>query len=149
MARCYRIHTPFGQLRNVNKISTKTFVITRHTCHRSIYLLVTIIFANFTCTITSFIKTYLLLPFIIIFWWIQKFYKYVIFRSTSKAFLRLPLCLAVVWMTSCTELFLFLCDPFETFFAEWLTPQQKMPFVWKILAFSLFLPNPEFFSIFK
>ena len=36
------------------------------------------------CTITSFIKTYSLSPFIVFFGWLQKFCNQIIFRSASK-----------------------------------------------------------------
>ena len=52
------LHNPnkIGQLWTVTTISTGTFFITRHTCHRWIYLLVTVIFAVVACTIKMFIK---------------------------------------------------------------------------------------------
>ena len=118
MARCSITQNPIDQLRTVTKISTRTFVIVRNTCHIYIYLLVTVIFAVVVCMITFFIRTYLLSPFIIIFWWIWKFCNYVIFRSTSKTFPRRTLCLSVVQITSRTIFFLFLSDPFETFFCR-------------------------------
>ena len=73
VTRWSRIQNPIGQLRTVTKISTRTFIITRHMCHRCIYILVTVIFSFVTCTITSFIKTYLLLLFVIFFWWLRIF----------------------------------------------------------------------------
>ena len=84
MSCCSIIQNPIDQLRTVTKIFTRKFVITRHMCHRLIYLFVTVIFAVAACTITFFIKMYLLLPFIILLWWLWTFCNYVIFISTSK-----------------------------------------------------------------
>ena len=53
---CSRIQNPIGQLQTVTKISTSTFVIIRHMFHRCIYLLVTVIFSVFACTIKFSLK---------------------------------------------------------------------------------------------
>ena len=84
------------------------FVIARHTCHRCIYLAVTIIFAVVTCTITFFIKTYLLWTFC----------DHVIFRYTSKAFLRRPFHFSIGWSINRVSFFLFLSYSFETLFCK-------------------------------
>ena len=80
----------------VTILFTLTFVIARHSCHRCVYLLVIIIFGVVAGTITFFIKTYLILPFFTIFWWLGTFCEHVISRSTAKAFPRCTLRLSIV-----------------------------------------------------
>ena len=116
MTHCSRIQNPIGQLQTVTKISTGTFVITRHMCNICIYLLVTIIFAVVACMIIFPIKTYLLSPFIIIIWWCWTLWNYVIFRSKAKIFLRYTFCTSVFRITSRMSFLFFLSDLFEIFF---------------------------------
>ena len=112
-----------------------------------IYILVISIFSVVACTITYFIKMYLLLPFLILFRWLQKFLNYVIFRSTYKTFPGRTFRTPVVRITSHTSFLLFLSDSFEFFPAEWLTPPQKVHLIWTGFSLSLFLPQPELISI--
>ena len=74
--RIYSIN-PVGLLSTVTEISTRNFVIIRHTCHRCIYILVAVIITVATlfvwCRITTFTETDLFLPFLIIFRWILTF----------------------------------------------------------------------------
>ena len=118
MAHCSRIQNPIGQLRTVTIIFTLIFVIARHTCHRCIYLLYTVIFAVVACTITFFNKTYLLSKFSIICWWLWIFWDHVIFISTSKEFPRRTFCSSIVQNINRARFFLFLSYPFEAFFCR-------------------------------
>ena len=110
---------------NYHQISTRTLVIIRNTCHRCIYLLVTVIFAIVVCTINFFIKMYLLWPFLVIFWWLWEFCNYAIFRFTSKLFLRSSFRSYAVQMTNCTSFLISLYDPFETFFCRVISNSTK------------------------
>ena len=116
MARLSWIQNTIGQLRTVTILYTFVFVITRHTCHRCVYLMVIVIFSVVACTITFLIKTYFLLPFLIILWWLWTFCDHVIFRSTSKAFQSRTFRLSIVLNINRKSFFVFLSDPFETFF---------------------------------
>ena len=116
MARCSRIQNPIVQLQTVTILSTFAFVITRHSWHRCVYLMVIVIFSVVACTITFFIKTYLLLPFLIVFWWIGTFCDHVIFRSTSIEITRQTFRIPIRWNTNRASFLLFLSNPFETFF---------------------------------
>ena len=84
------------------------FVIARHSCHRCIYLAVTIIFSVVACTINFFIKTYLLWTFC----------DHVIFRSTSKPFPRCTFHLYIGCNINHARFLLFLSYPFETLFCR-------------------------------
>ena len=77
--------------------------------------MVIVIFAVVSCTITFFIKTYLLSPFLIIFWWLGTFCDHVIFRSTSKAFTKRTIQITVRRNINRTRFPLFLSNPFEIF----------------------------------
>ena len=92
---------------------TRKLVIIRHTCHIYIYLLVIFIFSLVTKMISSFIKMYLISPFLILFWWLRTFFNDVIFRSTSKTFPRHTFRTSVVRITSRTIFFFLFSDPFE------------------------------------
>ena len=125
MARCYRIQNPIGQLRTVTILYTFAFVITRYLCHRWVYLLVIIIFAVVACTITFFIKMYLLSPFLIIFRWLGTFCDHVIFRFISKEFPRRTFRIPVRWNINRASFPLFLSNPFETFFRRMIITSTK------------------------
>ena len=125
MARCSRIQNPIGQLWTVTILYTFAFVVTRHSCHRCVYLMVIVIFAVVACTINFFIKTYLLTPVIIIFWWIGIFCNRVIFRSTSKAFPRWTFRIPVRWNINRASFLLFLSNPFETFLRRMVIKSTK------------------------
>ena len=125
MARCSRIQNPIGQLQTVTILYTFLFVINIHSCHRCVYLMVIVIFAVVACTITFFIKTYLLSPFLIIFWWLGTFCDHVIFRSTSKAFPRRTFQIPVRLKINRTSFLLFLSNPFETFFCRMIITSTK------------------------
>ena len=114
------------------------FIIARHSCHRCIYLVITIIFAVVACTITFFIKTCLLWAFC----------DHVIFRSTSKAFPRHAFHMSIGWKINRVSVFLFLSYPSETFSKEWLSPPKNVHSIWTACALSLSLPKPELLSIF-
>ena len=131
-----------GQLRTVTKIFTRTFVIARHSCHRCIYILVTVIFAVVACKITFLIKTYLLSPFLIIFWWIWTFWDHVVFISTSKEFLRRTFQISFRQNINCTSFLLFLSYTFETFFRRMIINPQNVHFYLTECAFSLYLLEP-------
>ena len=138
-----------GQLWTVTKCFTRTFVIARHMCYRCLYPLVTVIFAVVACTITFFIKTYLLSLFLVIFLWLWKFHNQVIFISTSKSFPRRTFCLSIAWSINCTRFFLFLSYHFGFFSAEWFVSPQNVYFFWTAYVPSLFLPKPELLSRFR
>ena len=103
-------------------------------------------FAVVACMITFFIKTYLISPFHIIFWWLWTFCNYVIFRSTSKTFSRCPFRSSVVWSTSRTSFSFYYLIFLKHFYAEWLVPPQKVHLVWTVFSFSLFLSKTELLS---
>ena len=113
------------QLRTVTILFTFAFVIARHSCHRCVYLMVIVIFTVVACTVTSFIKTYLPSPFLVIIWWLGKFFYHVIFRSTSKAFPRQTFRIPVRWNINRASFLLFLSNPFETFFRIFIVTSTK------------------------
>ena len=125
MARCSQIQNPIVQLRTVTIIFTFAFIITRHSCHRCVYLMVIIIFAVVSCTITFFIKTYLPSPFIIIFWWLGTFCDHVIFRSTSQAFPRRTYHLSIGLKINRAISLIFISYPFETLFCRVINTSTK------------------------
>ena len=125
MACCSWIQNPIGQLRTVTILFTFAFVITRHSCHICVYLMVTVVFAVVACTITFFIKTYWLTSFLTVFRWLGTFCDHVIFRSTSIAFSRRTFRISVRWNTYCARFFLFLSNPFETFFRRMVIKSTK------------------------
>ena len=112
-------------MRTVTIIFTWTFVIARHNCHICVYLMVNVVFTVVTWTMTFFIKTYLLSPFLIIFCWLWTFCNHVIFISTSKAFTRLTFHLSIGWNTNCTSFLLFLSYPFEAFLCRVIVTPTK------------------------
>ena len=124
-------------------------IIARHSCHRCVYLLVTVFFAVVACTIAFFVQTYLLSSFLFIFLWLCKIFDHVIFRSTSKAFPRCMFRLSIVQNIKRASFFLFLSYPFEAFSEEWFVPPQNVHFVWTACALSLFLTKPELLSRFR
>ena len=105
---------------------TRTFIIIRYKCHLCIYLLVTVIFAVVSCTITLFIKTYLIFTFLILFWWLWTFFNKVIFRSTSKTIPRRIFHTSVIQITRRTRFLIFLSDTFETFFCRMVGTSAKI-----------------------
>ena len=96
-----------------------------HGCHRCVYLMVIFIFAVVACTITFFIKTYWLTSFLTFFRWLGTFYDHMIFRSTSITFQRRTFRISVRWNTNRASFFLFLSDPFETFFRRMIIKSTK------------------------
>ena len=116
---------PIVRLRTVTILFTFAFVVTRHSCHRCVYLMVVVIFAVVACMINFFIKTYLLSLFLIIFWWLGTFCDHVIFRSTSKAFPRWKFRISVRWNINLARFFLFLSNPFEAFFCRMIITSTK------------------------
>ena len=128
MACCSQIPNPIGLLRTVTILYTFEFVITRHSCHRCVYLMVIVIFAVAACTITFFIKTYLLSPFLIVFWWIGKFCDHVILRSTYISFPRRMFHFYIGSNINRASFIPFLSNPFETISAELLLPPQNVHF---------------------
>ena len=130
-------------MRTVTILDNFAFVIARHSCHRYVYLMVIVIFAVVACTITFLIKAYLLSPFLIIFWWLGTYCNHVIFRSTSKAFLRRTFRISVRWnIIRASFLYSFLILLYF-FSAEWLLPPQNVNFSWTECALSLCLIEPE------
>ena len=125
MARFSWIQNTIGQLRTVTILYTFAFVITRYSCHRCVYIMIVVIFAVVACTITFFIKTYLLSPFLIIFWCLGTFCDHVIFRSTYKAFPRRTLRIPVRWNINRAIFILFLSNPFETCFCRIIITSTK------------------------
>ena len=134
MSHLSRIQNPIGKLLTVDIFFRWKFVIARHTCHRCIYLLVTVIFAVVSCMITFFIKAYLLSPFLIIFWCLWKFYNHLIFISTSKAFPRRTFCLSIVQNINCASSFLFLSYPFEAVFCRVICTSKQCALCLKIMC---------------
>ena len=143
MARCSRIQNPICQLQTVTILYTLAFVITRHSRHRCVYIMFVIIFFVVACTITFFIKTYLLSPFLIIFWWIGNIFDHVIFRSTSKAFPRVRSKYLLDETSTAWAISLSFLNILKNNSAEWLLPPKKMHFAWTECALSLCLLNPE------
>ena len=111
--------------------------------------LVTVIFTIVACTISFLIKTYLLSLLIILFWWLWKFCNKVIFKSTSKTFMRCTLCTSVIQITSRTRFYFSCLILLKHFSEEWITPPQKVNFVWTVSSLSLFLPQTDLLSRFK
>ena len=136
-------------MQTVTILFTWTFVIARHVCHRYLYLLVIVVFAVVACTITFIIKAYLLLPFLIIFWWLGTFCDHVIFRSTSKLFPRRTFHMSIGWNINRASFFLFLSYPFDFFFCRVIITSTKCALCLNIFYPSLFLPQPELLSRFR
>ena len=149
MALCSRIQNPIGQLRTVTILYTFAFIIARHSCHRYVYIMVIVIFDVVSCTINFFIKMYLLSPFFIIFWWLGTFCNHVIFRSTFKVILRDTFHFSIGWNINRATFFLFLSNPFETFFWRVINTSKNVHFVIISYALSLFLTKPDLLSIFR
>ena len=125
MARSSWIQNPICQLRTVTILFTFAFFITRHACHRCVYLMVIVIFAVVACTITFFIKTYWLTSFLTVFRWLGTSCDHMILRSTSITFPRRTFRISVRWNTNRESFFLFLSDPFETFFRRMIIRSKK------------------------
>ena len=129
-------------MRTVNKIPTGAFIITRHTCHRCIYIFVivitTVVAFFMQCTIKYFTITYLLSPFLVLFRWLQTFRNEVIFRSASKTFARRVFHTFVVQITIRTSFLLSLSDPFELFSVEWLSPPKECTFYGQYFSLTIF-----------
>ena len=87
-----------------------------------------------------FIKTYLLLPFLIIFRWLGKFCNHVVFRSTSKSFPRRTFRIPVRSNINLTSFLLFLSNPFETFFSRMVIKSTKCALslnrVWSLIMYT-------------
>ena len=131
---------PNSRIANYHQISTRTSVITSHTWHKCIYLLVIVIFSVVLCTIIFFIKTYLILPFLILFRWLWTFCNQVIFKSTSKKFPSRTFHSSVVRITSCTSFLLLLSDPFEIFFCRVIRTSTKCAlFVKSVCSFTIYI----------
>ena len=114
------------------KISTKTFVITRHMCHRCVYLLIFIIISVIGlflwCTITPFIETDGILSFFCYIWMVLVFRNYIIHRSASKTFARWTLSLLHVRITSRAIFLLILSYIFKIFLCRMFSTSTKSAF---------------------
>ena len=128
---------------------TRTFVITRHTCHRCIYLLVTFIFAIVSCiVIFSFKHTY----FHCLFFLFGGFGNFAIMWSSDPHLKHFQGVYSVCLLSgspAAQALSFSYLIVLNHFSAEWLVPPQKVHFVWTACALSLFLPKSELLSIFR
>ena len=115
MARSSWIQNPIGQFLTVAIVFTFVFVITRHSCHRCVYLKVIVIIAVAACTFTFFLGFFRLASFLTVFRWLGKFCDKMIFRSASKAFPCWTIRIFVRWITSRTSFLFILSDIFEAF----------------------------------
>ena len=138
---------------NVPKISTRNFIITRHSCHIRIYLFYGY---HYHRSRTIFpINDY---PF---YWNGMSFVAFVTFRwfvhlenkwytDPNIKHLRIVRSVRCLSKSPAARAFsLSFIIFFKHFSAEWLLPPQKVYFVWTRFDISWFLPEPELMSRFK
>ena len=141
---------PIFQLWTIAKISTRTFVINRHTCHRYIYPFFAVIYLFLlharllfplkrTC-FRRFSFSFGGFGHFAIKWSLDPHLKH--FKEVRSIHL---------WSEApATQYFSFSClILFEHFSAEWLVPPHKFHFVGTVFDLSIFLPKPELISRFK
>ena len=140
-------------MRTVTKISTRSFAITRHLCHICIYIFIVIIITVLgfflLCTITTFVETDLIFPFIVIFRCFYIFNNQIIYRSASKIIFEVYVQFVVCTNHHRQELFPY---PFLSLFnisCRIVSTSKKSVFCLNKIWYLIFLPEPELLSIFR
>ena len=134
---------PIGKLRTCTKISTRSFFINRHSCHKYIYILIVIIItvleSFFRCTISTFVETDLIFSFLVHFRWLQTFRNQMIHISESKTFVRCTFILFFSLINSRTT-FLLLLSYSSICFCRIVSTSTNSEFFWPRFDLSLYLP---------